>query len=58
MALTAEQIEHKKQLLEEKLKEIKAVYDELVEAGAIELSEDDLDQAAGGWFLWREKYGW
>ena len=45
---TAEQIEQKKQLLEEKMKEMKAIYDELVEAGAIELSDDDLDQAAGG----------
>ena len=47
--LTAEQIEQKKQLLAEKTKEMKAIYDELVEAGAIELSDDDLDQAAGGW---------
>ena len=47
--LTNEQIEQKKQLLEEKMKEMKAIYDELVEAGAIELSEDDLDQAAGGY---------
>ena len=46
--LTNEQIEQKKQLLEEKTKEMKAIYDELVEAGAIELSDDDLDQAAGG----------
>ena len=47
-SLTKEQIEQKKQLLEEKLAECKALHDELVEAGAIELSEDDLDQAAGG----------
>ena len=59
--LTNEQIEQKKQLLAEKMKEMKAIYDELVEAGAIalgsplategtqELSEDDLDQAAGGY---------
>ena len=46
--MTNEQIEQKKQLLEEKMKEMKAIYDELVEAGAIELSEDDLDKAAGG----------
>ena len=45
---TAEQIEQKKQLLEEKMKEMKAIYDELVEAGALPLNEDDLDQAAGG----------
>ena len=49
--LTNEQIEQKKQLLAEKTKEMKAIYDELVEAGAIELSDDDLDQAAGGLFM-------
>lgn len=48
--LTSEQIEQKKQLLAEKTKEIKAIYDELVEAGAIELSDDALDNAAGGSF--------
>ena len=47
--LTKEQIEQKMQLLAEKTKEAKALYDELVEAGAIELSEDDLDKAAGGY---------
>ena len=46
--LTNEQIEQKKQLLEEKTKEMKAICKELVEAGAMELSDDDLDQAAGG----------
>ena len=50
--LTAEQIEQKTQLLAEKLKEMKAIYDELVEAGAIELSEDELDQIAGGGKTW------
>ena len=49
--LTAEQIEQKKQLLAEKMKEMKALYDELAEAGAIEISDDDLDQAAGGYSL-------
>ncbi|MCR4921007.1 MAG: hypothetical protein K5945_04775 [Bacteroidaceae bacterium] len=46
--LTAEQIEQKKQLLVEKAKQMKAIYDELVEAGAIELSEEELDGVAGG----------
>jgi hypothetical protein len=46
--LTNAQIEQKKQLLAEKTKEMKAVYDELAEAGVIELSEDDLGQTAGG----------
>ena len=38
--LTNEQIEQKKQLIVEKMKQMKAIYDELVEAGAIELTED------------------
>lgn len=46
--LTNEQIEQKKQLLEEKTKEMKAIYDELVEAGAWPMDEDDLDKATGG----------
>lgn len=46
--LTQEQIEAKKQQLKKLTEEAKALYNELVEAGAIELSEDDLDQAAGG----------
>ena len=50
-ALSKQQIEQKKQLLEEKLKEVKALHDELVEAGAIALSDDALDLAAGG-HLW------
>ena len=55
--LTNEQIEQKKQLLAEKLKEMKAIYDELVEAGAIELTDEELDAIAGGgavgdWFKW------
>jgi bacteriocin-like protein len=50
--MTQEQIEQKKQLLAEKVKEMKAIYDELVEAGAItpgkELSDDELDAINGG----------
>ena len=46
--LTNEQIEQKKQLLAEKTKEMKALYDELKEAGAIELADEELDGAAGG----------
>ena len=48
MALTNEQIEQKKQLLAQKLEEIKVLNDDLVEAGAMELSDDDLDDVAGG----------
>ena len=55
--LTNEQIEQKKQLLADKTKEMKALYDELVEAGAIELSDDDLDQAAGGLWFHFMKFG-
>ena len=47
--MTAEQIEQKKQLLAEKVKQMNALTKELVEAGAIELSEGDLDKVAGGW---------
>ena len=43
-----QQIEQKKQLLAEKKKEMKAIYDELAEAGAIEISDDDLENVAGG----------
>ena len=49
--LTSEQIQEKKQLLVEKTKEMKAIYDELVEAGAIELSEEELEKSTGGFFL-------
>ena len=53
--MTQAQIEQKKQLLAEKKKEMKAIYDELAEAGAIEISDDDLENVAGGasfdWWL-------
>ncbi len=49
--MTNEQIEQKKQLLEEKVKQMKAIYDELVEAGAIEMSDEELDGVAGGFGL-------
>jgi uncharacterized phage-like protein YoqJ len=49
--LPPEQIQEKKQLLVEKTKEMKAIYDELVEAGAIELSEEELEKSTGGLFL-------
>lgn len=54
--LTNQQIEQKKQLLEEKMKEAKAIYDELVEAGAIELSEEDLDDVARGTRSGKDKH--
>lgn len=47
--LTNEQIEAKKQQLKQLAEEVKQLKDELVEAGAWPLSEDDLDEAAGGW---------
>ena len=46
---TNEQIEQKKQQLKQLAEEVKALTKELVEAGAIELSEGDLDKVAGGW---------
>ena len=54
--LTNEQIEQKKQQLKQLAAEAKQLKDELMEAGAWPLDDDDLDQAAGG-MLWREKYG-
>ena len=47
--LTNAQIEQKKQQLKQLAEEAKQLKDELVEAGAIELSDDELDQAAGGY---------
>ena len=46
--MTAEQIEQKKLRLKQLAEEMKALKDELVEAGAWPLDEADLDQAAGG----------
>ena len=46
--LTAEQIEQKKQQLKQLTEEVKALTNELVEAGAMEIPEDDLDEATGG----------
>ena len=45
-----QQIEQKKQLLIEKTRAMKAVYDELVAAGAIELSDEQLNEINGGFF--------
>ena len=46
--LTAEQIEQKKLRLKQLAEEMKALKDELVEAGAWPMDEDELDQVAGG----------
>ena len=46
--LTNEQIEQKKQQLKQLAEEAKALKDELVEAGAWPMDEDDLDKATGG----------
>jgi len=46
--LTNEQIEQKKQKLSEILEEAKVLQDELVEAGAIPMDDDELDGVAGG----------
>ena len=48
--LTNEQIEQKKQQFKQLAGEVKQLKDELVEAGAWPLSDDDLDKAAGGWW--------
>ena len=49
--MTNEQIEQKKQQLKQLAEEVKALKDELVEAGAWPMDEDDLDKAAGG-IIW------
>jgi hypothetical protein len=58
--MTNEQIEQKKQQLKQLAEEVKQLKDELVEAGAWPLSEDDLDNVAGGllmpWILNPEAY--
>ena len=46
--LTQEQIEQKQQLLVEKTNQMRAIIDELQEAGVIELSDEQLDGAVGG----------
>ena len=53
--LTAEQVEQKKQQLKQLAEEMKALKDELVEAGAWPLDEDELDQVAGGFPLGYDK---
>ena len=46
--LTKEQVEQKLQQLQQLSGEISALTKELVEAGAIELSEEDLEKVEGG----------
>ena len=46
--MTAEQIEQKQQQLKQLAMEAQAICKELVEAGAMEMSEDELNQVAGG----------
>ena len=48
-----QQIEQNKQLLIEKTRDMRAIYDELVAAGAIELSDEQLNEINGG--HWWEK---
>ena len=47
--LTTEQIEQKKQQLKQLAAEAQQLKNELVEAGAWPLDENDLDEAAGGY---------
>ncbi len=46
--LTNEQIEQRKQLLAEKVKEMDAIYNELKDSGIMELSDEELDNITGG----------
>ena len=47
-ALTKEQVEQKLQQLKQLAEEVNALTKELAEAGAIELSEEEMDRVAGG----------
>ena len=49
-ALTKEQVEQKLQQLQLLAEEVSALTKELAEAGAIELSEEDLEKVDGGYF--------
>lgn len=51
--MTAEQIEQKKQRLKQLAEEVVKLKNELVEAGAWPLDEDDLDNVAGGYPFFR-----
>ena len=53
--MTNEQIEAKKKQLKQLTDEAKAIYDELVAAGAIAISDDDLDKAVGGCARYRSE---
>ena len=46
--LTKEQVEQKMQQLKQLAEEVSALTKELAEAGAIELSEEDLEKVEGG----------
>jgi len=46
--LTKEQVEQKKQLLAEKLDQIKVIDQELKDSGIMELSEEELVEVTGG----------
>jgi len=46
--LTNQEIEQLKQQLKEKQEEVKAIYDQLAEAGVVALPDDFLDSVAGG----------
>ena len=47
--MTNEQIEQKKQQLQQLAEQAKTIVEELKEAGSLPLDEDDLDDVAGGW---------
>ena len=54
--LTNEQIEQLQQQLKEKTKEVKDIYDQLVEAGVSPLPDDFLDDISGGKATSRPSY--
>ena len=46
--ISPEEVARLQQLLKEKTREVKEIYDKLVEVGAIPLPDDFLDKVAGG----------
>ena len=53
--MTQEQIDQKMQQLKQLAEEAEALTKELMEAGAIEIPEEDLDKVAGGYFAWQQR---
>ncbi|MBO4455427.1 MAG: hypothetical protein J5695_05825 [Bacteroidales bacterium] len=56
-SLTNQEIEQMKKQLEEKQQEVRELYNNLVEAGAFPIDEDELDLVSGGVKLITDRLG-